>query len=345
MLRKQFVQQNGFSTTTLDALPQDASFRRYFRVRKENRTALLMDAPPKHENILPFVTVADHLVSLGLNAPIIYVKDIENGFALIEDFGDDTFTRLLAQGVDESRLYEMAIDVLCHLHKQAGAKKINLPKYDTQRLLDEAVLFVDWFYLAHRGEGIDSEAHEAFLESWREILYDLPAAPQTLVLRDYHVDNLMRINRNSVGDDNEECGLLDFQDAVIGPTAYDVVSLLEDARRDISPELTHAMQAHYFKAFPNINQENFEQWYAVLGAQRHCKVAGIFVRLCLRDDKCHYFEHIPRVTRLLGKHINKPVLAPLNEWLQSYLPEWQKPLPRIRSQEKGKTGRSQLAGE
>ncbi len=287
-----------------------------------------MDAPPEHETIAPFITIAEHLISIGLTAPIIYATDLTNGFALIEDFGNDTFTRLLAQGADEAKLYEMAIDVLCHLHKQTDATKVNIPAYDTARLLDEAVLFVDWFYPAHRGEEISSDARQAYLKAWCDILHSLPPAPQTLVLRDYHVDNLMQIKRTN----KTQCGLLDFQDAVIGPTAYDVVSLLEDARRDISLELVCAMKTRYLNAFVNIDRESFKQWYVVLGAQRHCKVAGIFVRLCTRDGKCHYLEHIHRVVRLLGHHIDKPVLAPLNEWLQRCMPEWQKPLPRISAQ-------------
>ncbi len=284
-----------------------------------------MDAPPAHENIAPYITIANHLISLGLKAPEIYTQNSEHGFALIEDFGDDTFTSLLAQGADETQLYELAVDVLCNLHQHPNTINIEAPRYDEKRLLDEAVLLPDWFYLAHRDEKIPANARKDYLKAWTGILGALSPVPETLVLRDYHVDNLMRVYKN----ETTCCGLLDFQDAVIGPTAYDLVSLLEDARRDISPKLIGRMKERYFNAFSDIDQKNFEQWYSVLGAQRHCKVAGIFVRLCLRDGKCHYLEHIPRVTRLLNQHLYKPELIPLCEWLSKFLPEWAESLPEI----------------
>lgn len=280
---------------------------------------MLMDAPPERENTLAFVTVARHLSRLGLRPPIVRAADPVHGFVLSEDLGEDTYTRLLARGEDETGLYCLAVDVLRHLHAHPEADALELPVYDEQRLLDEAVLLVDWYWPAVFGEPAARPVREAYLDAWRNILQALPVALQALVLRDFHVDNLMRV----AGPPGvQQCGLLDFQDAVIGSPAYDVVSLLEDARRDLAPGLAEAMLARYLDGWSAHQREVFMRWYTVLGTQRHCKVAGIFVRLCRRDGKCHYLVHVPRVLRLLESHLHRPGLAPLRDWRERYLPEW-----------------------
>jgi aminoglycoside/choline kinase family phosphotransferase len=315
--RRDFLFEQGLDAATIEPLQPDASFRRYFRIRQAGEGWMLMDAPPERENARVFVTVARHLKRLGLRPPSVLAVDPVHGFVLLEDLGDDTYTRLLARGEAEAGLYSLAIDVLRHLHAHPEARASELPVYNEQRLLDEAVILVDWYWPAVHGEPAARSVREAYLDAWRDILRALPASPQTLVLRDFHVDNLMRVPGPS---GVLQCGLLDFQDALIGPPAYDVVSLLEDARRDLAPGLAEIMLARYLDGWSTQKRETFMHWYTVLGAQRHCKVVGIFVRLCRRDGKCHYLAHVPRVLRLLESHLHQPRLAPLDDWLERYLP-------------------------
>lgn len=318
-LIEKFLAIAGWDGARRDALAGDASFRRYERITSGDRRALLMDAPPPHEDVRPFLLIAHHLKSLGFSAPAIFAEDAAAGLLLLEDFGDDTFTSLLANGADEANLYRLAVDVLIDLHSRPAAEAIpsGLPAYDDTRLLDEAALFTEW-YLPEVPDGPPADNTDAdFVACWRGLLPDARCVPETLVLRDFHVDNLMRVDgRSGV----EACGLLDFQDAVAGPVSYDLVSLLEDARRDVPAALYDDMRAHYLAAFPELDPDALALSMAVLGAQRHCKVIGIFTRLCVRDGKPGYLEHIPRVWRLLESALAHPALAPLGEWLDLNVP-------------------------
>lgn len=322
--RRAFLASQSLRDAAIEALVPDASFRRYFRLRSGARRLMLMDAPPPAERVAPFVAIAQHLQSLGLRAPAIYAADLATGFVLLEDFGDDTYTRLLARGADERSLYALAVDTLVHLHRQPRAVEIDLPRYAEGPLIAETMLFADWYYPAMCGTCPTSHARTAYVAAWQTILSALPATTDTLVLRDYHIDNLMRIRGSGV----QACGLLDFQDALRGPATYDLVSLLEDARRDLAPDLVRAMRERYSTAVDS-DQTAFDQWYAVLGVQRHCKVAGIFVRLCARDGKDRYLRHLPRVMGLLSSHLAEPALAPLAAWLAEYFPTAFQPLPQF----------------
>jgi aminoglycoside/choline kinase family phosphotransferase len=317
---RSFVEANGWAEAACVPLAGDASFRRYFRLTENGRRAVLMDAQPPHERVAPFLRIARHLHGLGLSAPQILAADENQGFLLLEDFGDDTFTRLLVNGTDEGELYAMAADVLIHLHLQAGDAVIppDLPAYDEGRLLDEAVLLVDWFLPAVRGRPTSADEREDYIAAWRAVFPVVHGQTPTLVLRDFHVDNLMRLaHRTGIA----ACGLLDFQDAVSGPGAYDLMSLLEDARRDVSDDLRRAMLDRYLGAIVGADdREAFAAAFAVLAAQRHAKVIGIFTRLCRRDGKPVYLVHIPRVWRLLTRALAHPVLAPVTRWLDRYVP-------------------------
>jgi hypothetical protein len=313
-----FAAAHGWPGAAIAPLAADASFRRYFRIRQGERRAVAMDAPPAKEDIRPFVRLARHLTALGYSAPRVLAADEAAGLALLEDLGDDTFTRLLAAGADEAALYALATDLLIDLHRRPAAEAVPawLPPYDDRKLLDEAALLPDWF-LPAVGIAVAAEAREAFVASWRAALPEARRVTETLVLRDYHVDNLMRIEgRPGIA----ACGLLDFQDAVAGPVTYDLVSLLEDARRDLAQSLASAMIARYRAAFPALDGAAFEASYAVLGAQRHAKVIGIFTRLSVRDGKPGYLAHIPRVWRLFERALAHPALAPVAGWLDRHVP-------------------------
>lgn len=319
-----FLQRHGWGNAEVTPLASDASFRRYYRLRDDGRRALLMDAPPGKEDIRAYARLAWHLLDMGLSAPTILALDEAAGLAVIEDFGEDTYTRLLDGGADPVALYELAIDVLVALHSRDNATRVDVPTYDPARLLDEAALLVDWYLPAMTGVATSAVVRQAYLDAWQSVFEATPSASATLVLRDYHVDNLMILEgRPGV----TRAGLLDFQDAVIGLASYDLVSLLEDARRDVPEGLARAMQERYRTALPALAAETLGPWYAILGAQRHAKVAGIFVRLCVRDGKAVYLPHIPRVMRLLARCLAVPELAPVKAWFDTHLPEVVRPLP------------------
>ena len=318
-----FLSAHGWDGAKRSPLGGDASFRRYERLTLGQRKAMLMDAPPPEENVDVWVAVARHLKSLGFSAPDIFAKDKENGFLIIEDLGDETFTRVLAKANDnaddvtEADLYGLAVDVLIELHGIQPGRVLppGLEDYDDGKLLDEAFLLTDWTWPAVFEGPPSDNVLGAYRSAWREAFAVLRDQPQTLVLRDYHVDNLMVLDgRQSFA----RCGLLDFQDAVRGPTAYDLMSLLEDARRDIRGELKAAMLARYYDGIGDLDRSDFEAAFSVLAAQRHAKVIGIFTRLCLRDDKPAYLVHIPRVWRLLESALDHPALTPVAAWFDAH---------------------------
>lgn len=313
-----FLATAGWGAARLSPLAGDASFRRYVRLDGAGGRAMLMDAPPPQEDVRPFLAVARLLQAMALSAPRILAEDPAAGLLLLEDFGDGTFTRLLAAGAAEEPLYALAVDVLIAINRRfAGAAAAVLPPYDEVLLLAEAALLVDWYLPALTGVPVDPALRRDYLDLWRELLPAARAVPQTLVLRDYHVDNLMRLDgRQGL----EVCGLLDFQDAVLGPMSYDLVSLLEDARRDVPAPLAAAMRERFLAGFPALDRAAFDRSYALLGAQRNCKIIGIFTRLHRRDGKPGYLRHIPRVWRWLEQDLRHPALAPLGRWLDRHIP-------------------------
>ena len=318
-----FLAAAGWAGVPHRPLAGDASFRRYHRLVAGERRAVLMDAPPPQEDVRPFMARAQLLLRHGFSAPRILAADEAAGLLLLEDFGDDTYTRLIAAGREEMPLYALAVDVLAALHRAFAGAGPDVPPYDEPRLLTEAALLVDWYLPAVTARPTPSDLREEYLALWRALLPVAQRAPDSLVLRDYHVDNLMLLpSREGIA----ACGLLDFQDAVIGPTSYDLVSLLEDARRDVPAVVSTAMRARYLAAFPALDREAFLASYAVLGAQRNCKIVGIFTRLCVRDGKPAYLVHIPRVWRLIEHALGNPALASIATWLDRHIPP---PLRRI----------------
>ena len=327
-LCRHFLEQAGWGEAQRRVLADDASFRRYDRLTGGNGTAVLMDAPPPQEDTRPFARIAGYLQALGLSAPRIYAHDADAGFMLLEDFGDRTFTRALAEGIDEERLYRLAVDLLIALHRRWErddlAQAADLSPYDKTRYLEEALLLPDWYWPAVFGESCPEPVRRDFVAVWQVALQGLAGAAQTLVLRDFHVDNLVLLEgRDGVA----ACGLLDFQDALRGPRAYDLVSLLEDARRDIDPTLAAAMLARYLDAFPETDRSEFARAYALLGAQRSTKIIGIFTRLLRRDGKAQYLRHIPRVWRILAGDLAHPALAGVRAWFDAHFPPEARKMP------------------
>ncbi|MBE88287.1 MAG: aminoglycoside phosphotransferase [Rhodospirillaceae bacterium] len=315
---ERFIAASGWQHAERSILAGDASFRRYDRLRNGTLSAVLMDAPPPKEDVRPFVSIANLLRSLGLSAPKVIGENLEAGLLLLEDFGDPTYSRCLSEGANEFELYKLAVDALIHLHSAFDPEDAeNIQHYDDSKFLEEALLFTDWYLPAVRGIDTTYGERSEFAALWLSVFPQARGVPETLVLRDFHVDNLMWLkNRPSVA----ACGLLDFQDAVQGPASYDLVSLFEDARRDVPDALTIKLLQYYCAAHPKLNQDCFFKSYAVLGAQRSTKILGIFTRLALRDGKPHYLYNISRVWRWLEGNLEHPTLAPLREWFEKVVP-------------------------
>lgn len=314
-----FLKRAGWADATRSTLAGDASFRRYDRLVRGAERAVLMDAPPPMEDVRPFVRVDTLLVDMGLSAPRILERDEAEGLLLLEDLGDDTYTRVLENGADEAALYELAVDTLVALQRRIAADGVpgDVPPYDDAALLEEATLLTDWYLPAVFGRDTPAGVRDDYCARWRAAFVEARRVPDTLVLRDYHVDNLMWLrDREGVA----ACGLLDFQDARIGPVSYDPVSLFEDARRDVPGALTARLLRRYLGAFPALDRAAFEASYAIMGAQRSAKILGIFTRLDRRDGKPQYLTHIPRVWRWLEGDLAHPALAAVREWFERHVP-------------------------
>jgi aminoglycoside/choline kinase family phosphotransferase len=308
----EFLDRHGWGGAEIRPLAGDASFRRYFRVVRDGRTAVLMDAPPEHEDIGPFLAVAGHLIERGFAPPRPLGVDRDKGLLLLEDFGDRRVAPLLAQNPGPEReIYAKAVDILARLAEEPAPA--DLAPYDDAAMAREVLLFTDWYGPAL---GLDLDPG-SFLAAWRESWAGVVAAAErrpVLVLRDYHADNLMVLP-------NGELGLLDFQDALAGHPAYDLVSLLQDARRDVSPELEAEMLGHYRRAARVADGEAFRADYEVLGAQRNVKILGIFTRLWKRDGKPFYPTMHPRIWNYLERNLRHPAVAPVRDWFDSNVPE------------------------
>lgn len=312
-----FLNAHGWDGAVRRTLADDASFRRYERLDLDGQRAVLMDAPPDKEDVRPFVAIADILRRLCFSAPQLYARDVERGFLLLEDLGDDTYTKVLFDNPEkEDALYARATELLIALHSRF-AKAPDVPPYDDTRLHTETNLMLDWYFPAVTGKAAPGAIRHNYASLWRGLFDRARAMPNTLILRDYHVDNLMWLPERS---DEAACGLLDFQDAVIGPLTYDIVSLFEDARRDVSAKVSQAGLDRYLAAFPDLDREAFRASYAIFGVQRSAKILGVFTRLDRRDCKPDYLCHIPRVWRWLEAGLSHPVLSDLRGWFDRYLP-------------------------
>ena len=313
-LRASFIATTSWRNAKVLPLAGDASNRKYLRLEmNDGRSAVLMDAPPdKGENIRPFIQVALYLRSLGLSAPQIFEHDEVRGFLLLEDLGDALFARILEHRPElETTLYTAAVDVLFELHKRDAPAF--LQHYTPDIMAEMSSLAFDWYLRGIRG--VDCAAKDTFLTAMKSALSRIE--PKTvLIQRDYHAENLLWLpDRAGFGN----VGLLDFQDAMSGHPAYDLVSLLQDARRDVSKVVETSMIELYIKTC-NCDADQFRADYQILGAQRNLRILGVFARLCLRDGKSHYVDLIPRVWDHLMADLMCPALADVAGVVQNSLP-------------------------
>jgi len=342
---RSFLHKSGYALAERQRMQGDASSRVYERVIRDSTPAILMNAPRRPdgppvrdgkpysaiahlaEDVRPFVAMADGLRALGFSAPEIYAADLDHGFLLLEDFGTEPFVAGSPLAPIGPR-YGEAVDLLAALHARQVDAMLPLPDgttyaipaYDKAAFLIEAELLLDW-YIPHRGLAVDEAGREQFRQLWLAALKPALAGQQTWVLRDFHSPNLIWLpDRNGY----HRVGLLDFQDTVIGPTGYDVASLLQDARVDVPDPLERDLFDRYARrraeTDTSFDREEFAALYAVVAAQRATKILGIFARLDRRDGKPQYLRHMPRVWRSLQRSLAHPALAELSAWYKDNVP-------------------------
>lgn len=313
-LSQRFLDRAGWGSAERCFLAGDASDRSYDRLTRAGETAILMDAPPgKGDDPAVFLQIAAHLLGLGLSSPRCMAQDLDNGFLLLEDLGDGLYARLVAKSpAVEPTLYAAAADALIHL--QSHPAPLGLPDLQAKDWADAACHALEWYRFAITGDRADPA-------DFRNVLSDLVAThadgPRVMILRDFHAENLLWLPHRA---GLAKVGLLDFQLAQMGQPGYDLVSLLQDARRDVSRE-TEAATINRFMASSGVSALNFEAAYAVLGAQRALRILGVFARLCLLAAKPGYVALIPRVWRQLQANLAKTELAPLARICAKLLPE------------------------
>lgn len=342
---RDFLDRADFIEAIRRRMPGDASTRSYARLIREEAAVILMNFPRRPdgaaiyngrsysaavhlaEDVKPFVAIDQGLRAQGFSAPAIHHSDLDDGFLITEDFG--------SEGVVEGdpphpmpRRYEVAVDMLALLHGKplpetlplTGDASYTIPVFDTEALLTEIGLMVEW-YLPDRGVALEDDTRAQFTAMWSELLAKPAAAPRTWVLRDFHSPNLIWLgDREGIA----RLGLIDFQDAVLGPTSYDVVSLLQDARIDVPEALELTLLSRYIKmrreSDSNFDAAAFAELYAIMSAQRNTRLLGTFARLNRRDGKPQYLRHQPRIWTYLSRSLAHPVLAKLRSWYLANVP-------------------------
>jgi tRNA threonylcarbamoyl adenosine modification protein YjeE len=342
---RQFLDGAGYLEARRRRMAGDASTRSYARLIRDDGVVILMNSPRRPdgpsiydgksysaavhlaEDVKPFVAMANGLRERGFSAPAIPHADLDAGFLITEDFGTTGFIEGDPPAPIAER-YEAATDMLAALHREplpetlplAPQRSYAIPTFDTDALLTEAGLMLDW-YLPDRGAEPSEQSRAEFARLWRDLLSKPAAAPKTWALRDFHSPNLIWLDQR---DGVAKVGVIDFQDAVLGPAAYDLVSLLQDARLDVPEPLELTLLTHYIKARRaadgSFDPAGFAELYAIMSAQRNTKLLGIFARLNRRDGKPHYLRHQPRIWTYLTRSLAHPVLAPLREWYSANVP-------------------------
>ena len=310
-----FLKSNKIETKNLIPIKNDASFRKYFRVDKK----ILMDADPNlGEDVSSFININHLLTDFRLNVPEIYSIDKENGFLLLEDLGENIFSKIL-NSENEEQLYKQAIEVLAEIYKKNLEEFSNfsfLEKYSIEKLQDESQLFIEWYLKKY----LDIDITDTDIQDFKEIISTIFNALNTnfekLVLRDYHVDNLILQNSKS---GLKKVGILDFQDAVIGSSSYDLISIVEDVRRPISNDLKNKL-IKYFIDLTGYEVNQLEKELAFYSVQRNLKILGIFSRLNLRDNKPRYMLYNDNAWKYIESNLDNPTMINLKIWLRKILP-------------------------
>jgi tRNA threonylcarbamoyl adenosine modification protein YjeE len=342
---RQFLTETGYIEATRRRMTGDASIRSYARLLRDDDSFILMNSPKRPdgpaiydgksysaavhlaEDVKPFVAIANGLRSRGFSSPAIHHADIEAGLLITEDFGSAGFVEGDPPEPIAER-YEVATDLLVELHREPLPDTLplvphvdySIPIFDVDALLVEAGLMLEW-YLPDRGVQPSGDLRLEFAAMWRELLQKSSASATTWVLRDFHSPNLIWLSeRTGIA----RVGIIDFQDAVLGPGAYDLVSLLQDARVDISEQFELTLFTRYIKsrrmADDNFDAADFASLYAIMSAQRNTRLLGTFARLNRRDGKPQYLRHQPRIWSYLNRSLAHPALSPVRDWYAVNVP-------------------------
>ncbi|MBN9567458.1 MAG: phosphotransferase [Alphaproteobacteria bacterium] len=349
---RQFLDKTGWAGAAISPLPGDASTRRYFRTAKGTQSAILMDQPQNAEappcppgataeererlgynavarlagaDCTRFIAIADYLRGRGLHTPQILAADPAAGLVLMEELNGPLYADAIAEGADETALYAAAIEALALLHQVPAPARTGvgtpLFAYDETAQLAEVRLLAEWYLPLALGRPADQDEIAEHQALWRATLQGIAGTPAVFVHRDYHAQNLIWMPEQR---GHQRVGIIDFQDAVAGSSAYDIISLLEDARRDVSASLKEKMTGHYLEIMKRdghaVDPAELSAAMAVIAAQRNAKIAGIFARLCVRDGKPRYLGYLPRVWRYLERDLAHPALRPLRNWYDKTIP-------------------------
>jgi aminoglycoside/choline kinase family phosphotransferase len=316
-----FLHRVGWIGAKRQMLAGDASFRRYERVHHNNAVAVLMDAPPPWEDVRPFQSITAQLAEFGLSVPTILAADEEAGFLLLEDLGDLSFTKLLLNNPGREReIYLAATDALISINRASRDNSETLSTvlkpYDEAVYLREAGVFAEWFLPQAVGMAKARALQTEYRALWQQVFAHAQPKKNVLVHRDYHADNLFWLD-----DRMGHCavGMIDYQDALLGDPAYDLASLLEDARRDVGPQTIADCFARFVTEMGE-DARDFADRYVALAAQRNAKIIGIFTRLTVRDNKPHYLKYLPRVWRHFLHDLNHELLAPIKTFVDTHVP-------------------------
>ena len=360
---EEFLRRSGWGDAAVAPLPGDASTRSYARLTHNERRAMLMNQPQGAEaptapadadeatrralgynavarlagaDCRRFAAVADYLRARGLGAPQIHAADHAQGLMVLEDLGDALFTDVIPIGAPEEELYKAAVEVLARLHKERApallAEDVPLFVYDDVALIAETDLMLEWFLPLALDRAATEAEYKEHRALWQAALAAIADSEPVFVHRDYHAQNLMWLpERTGLA----RVGLIDFQDAVAGSRAYDLISLTEDARRDVSPALAEIATAHYLSVMraqgTSLDENHFRAEMAVMAAQRNAKIVGIFARLYKRDGKRRYLAYLPRVWNYLERDLSHPLMSDLRAWYDRVLPKARRSLPELES--------------
>ena len=310
---KPFLVRNKISDYKLEQIKSDASFREYYRV--ENKRLLIMHAPrEKGESLINFEKINKILSSINLSVSKIYDIDYENNLMLIEDFGNDIFSKILNPN-NERDLYQKSIELLSFIHNHSNLETYHVEKYSFEILINESELFIEWYLEKHLKLIVSSSEKVEFRNILEKHFKSLSLEKNTLVLRDFHVDNLIYLeNRNGI----KQLGLIDYQDALLGSVAYDLASLVEDVRRPIKEELKYSLIEIYSKSI-FVDQNELQREIDFYSIQRNLKIIGIFSRLKYRDNKMNYFPMIEVAWSFINNHIKKSEYNDLNHWIDKMM--------------------------
>lgn len=311
--RRAFVTNATGAKSEIVPLAQDWASRRYFRVRSVDRTFVLMEAVPDHiptatmgHKLSAFIRIATLLHSRGIAVPEIIVKDEQEGYVLLEDFGDVTVNAALEQGGDAFALYTAATDILIALRERITLDDLcGFPTYKDSYIRKGMQRIVDWYIPATRKEKNGDDLLPSYLAAWEEVARSMPPPPIGFIHGDFHLQNLMLLK-------DGRCGVLDFQDAMAGPVSYDLANLLENIRKDVPRDIYDAMMTRYG------GDEAFRVWFRVMATQFHCRIIGQVLRLAVVSGKTDLLQYMPRIQNYILQGLKDPVLKPLARWMEEH---------------------------